>query len=453
MNIRKAAEDIAGILKEKMPINLGINKLNELTRLIYEISVSENISTEEVLEKINVENIVSGGRGELFHRLKSALLRVRYPSMTKGDEPHIMPLDEKGAAECSVWDGGISPKRIFIERSILDEARTVFFLANFPKAEIVVTDDMPRKIDELSKNGNTKLYNSRRENVFLTRARSAFIKACPCAKKCVRCGYWVLNIGFGCPMDCSYCYLQTYSNAPGMMFPMNIEEYYPQIAEFDRQANTRIRMGTGEFTDSLALDKYTKYSSSLIPFFRGMKNLVLELKTKISDINGVLRETPHDNVVISWSMNTPRVAERYETGAADVGARIDSALEASKKGYKIAFHFDPVVYYSGWERDYKNTVAKLFSCDDIKNNTEWISLGTLRYTPGLKQISERRFKDSRIFYEGEFFKEVDGKLRYPKPLRIDMYNKLTKWIRDSGVFCRMYLCMETRDVREGIESK
>ena len=73
--------------------------------------------------------------------------------------------------------------------------------------------------------------------------------------------------------------------------------------------------------------------------------------------------------------------------------RINSAVKAAEKGYKVGFHFDPVVFYKEWEEDYKSIVEELFSYDIIRKNTAWISLGTLRYTPGLKQIAEQRFDD------------------------------------------------------------
>jgi len=235
-----------------------------------------------------------------------------------------------------------------------------------------------------------------------------------------------------------------YSNAPGILLPANIEDYYAHIMEFDRKASPRTRIGTGEFADSLAMDRYTRYSFALIPFFRKTRNLVLELKTKSADIDNVLREDPHENVVIAWSMNTREMAERYEKGGATVGDRIDAAKRAAERGYKVGFHFDPLIYHEGWEDAYRGVVEEIFSHGEIRRNTAWISLGTLRYTPGLKQTAEQRFSDTLMFYEGEFFADRDGKLRYPRGLRTDMYEKMTGWIREHNSSCWIYPCMELR---------
>ena len=50
----------------------------------------------------------------------------------------------------------------------------------------------------------------------------------------------------------------------------------------------------------------------------------------------------------------------------------------------------------------------MFSNSLIREKTAWISLGTLRYTPGLKQVAESRFEDNLMFYSGEFFEDTDN---------------------------------------------
>ncbi|MCD6353640.1 MAG: hypothetical protein J7M06_05465 [Proteobacteria bacterium] len=324
--------EIERALAKKLPVKLGVNKKNELIRLIYEICRSHDLSLPDVLEKAGIDLLVEKGRGELFHKVKDRLLKIRYPSICPDDDPHIMPLEiDACREECQPVDFDIVPKRIFVEREIEDQEWTHNLILNFPEAEVVPINHVKEGMKILSGDDPVNLYNSRSENLFLVRNKSSFIKICPCSKGVKRCGYWILNLGFGCSMDCSYCYLQRYSNASGFILPANIDEYYPYIEKFDRESSKRIRIGTGEFTDSLYLDRYTNYSSYLISFFRKRKNLVLELKTKSNDINNVLREEPHNNVVVSWSLNAIPMARKYEKGSISVDERINAALEVAKK--------------------------------------------------------------------------------------------------------------------------
>jgi len=444
---RRFISEIEDFFSSKLPITLGINKKNELVRLSYEICRARNFTFSEFTQHTNIENVINGGKSGIFHRIKNLLLEIRYPSLVLKDEPRLMPIkinikdEERGT-----WAGKLEPKKILVEKNISLLRWADKFIKKFSDVEVIeITNlaDGSMKIPEVCAE---KLYDARRDYVFLVESKAAFIKICPCTKACRRCGYWILNIGFGCPMDCSYCYLQTYSNVPGLILAANIEDYYKYLEKFDQSLTGKLRIGTGEFMDSLAFDEYTEYSTALIPFFRNMKNLVLELKTKTNKIGNVLKEEPHDNVVISWSMNTGNMAQKYEKGAPDLNERLESARAAARRGYKIGFHFDPLIYYDKWEDEYRELVEKMFSFDEIRKNTVWISLGSLRYTPGLKQTVEKRFSDNLMFYEGEFFEDGNGKMRYKKELRIEMYNKMIGWIRSLKTSAWIYLCMEPEDV-------
>jgi spore photoproduct lyase len=438
---------IEQLLTDISPLTLGVNKKNELVRLLYEICYAGKIEPTELIGSEEGKAILEDGKGDFFSRFKAFLLKMRYPSIRKGRDPHLMPLKfHDSSYEHKNWDFNLRPKHIFVEQNVIDREWTKDFILLFPGVKVEPVKKISEAFYTFRKKNSLEMYNNRAENIFIIKHKTAFLKICPCSNGCERCGYWILNVGFGCPIDCAYCYLQTYSNAPGIVLPANIEDYFDPIAEFDRKLTKRVRIGTGEFTDSLALDKYTGYSRYLIPFFKDMKNMILEIKTKVSNIDNILDTEPNDNVVISWSVNPRNIASVYEQGASSIDDRIQAALNAARRGYNLGFHFDPVIYYKGWEDDYKAIVEELFSYDILRDRTLWISLGTLRFTAGLNQIAEQRFSDNDIYYQGEFFADEDGKLRYPGEVRVDIYNKMIKWIKKLEVPAWIYLCMELSSV-------
>jgi spore photoproduct lyase len=65
--------------------------------------------------------------------------------------------------------------------------------------------------------------------------------------------------------------------------------------------------------------------------------------------------------------------------------------------------------------------------------------------PALKPIIQRRFPESKIIY-GEFISGLDGKMRYFKPLRINIYQKLISWIQEAAPNVLIYFCMEDDEV-------
>jgi spore photoproduct lyase len=65
--------------------------------------------------------------------------------------------------------------------------------------------------------------------------------------------------------------------------------------------------------------------------------------------------------------------------------------------------------------------------------------------PSLKSIIQKRFKKSKIVY-GEFIPGLDGKMRYFKPLRIELYRKMAAWITELAPDVTLYFCMEDEEV-------
>jgi spore photoproduct lyase len=80
-----------------------------------------------------------------------------------------------------------------------------------------------------------------------------------------------------------------------------------------------------------------------------------------------------------------------------------------------------------------------------KKSIAWISLGTLRFMPPLKKVIQLRFPGTGLLHQ-EFIYGLDGKMRYFKPIRIEMYARIIEEIRKYDPECFVYLCMESREV-------
>ena len=65
-----------------------------------------------------------------------------------------------------------------------------------------------------------------------------------------------------CIYDCSYCFLQDFlNNNPLQVAYVNIEDLLQELDEvFTKFPNRTFRVGTGEITDSLALDSLVPLS-------------------------------------------------------------------------------------------------------------------------------------------------------------------------------------------------
>jgi spore photoproduct lyase len=287
-----------------------------------------------------------------------------------------------------------------------------------------------------------------KKNLWITRFKGDFLKPCPATgTDYLCCRYWTLNVQTHCPLDCTYCILQNYLNVPLITIYVNIKNISREIdALITSQPERLFRMGTGELTDSLALDPVTHFNQDLIRFSL-KKKMILEIKTK-TDLTGHLPKVPKRNVLISWSLNPEDFVKTQEFKSASLEKRLKTAVAAVKKGYRLGFHFDPLLLLPGWEKKYETLLRKLTGTVP-ENEVMWISLGSLRFPPSLKKVIEERFPKTGIT-TAEFVRGLDGKMRYFRPERVKLYRYIYEGIRKKWKNVFIYFCMENKTVWQDV---
>jgi spore photoproduct lyase len=294
-------------------------------------------------------------------------------------------------------------------------------------------------------------FGAGKRRLIITRKRGEFVTACPAASsKFACCGYIVMNLASNCPMDCSYCFLQEYlADNPGFQVYANYRDAFDELERLSRTAAGRsLRIGTGELADSLAFDRLTGISPELVEFFARQPNLTLELKTKTDEIDNLIDMDPRGRTLVSWTLSPPAVYRSSERGTASPARRIAAARRLFDSGYRVAFHFDPIIAYSEARADYAALLDELF--DTIApERIAFMSLGGLRMTPALRRIVRRRHPEDPMMV-GEEVLSPDGRWRAFAPLRVGLYRALHERIRRAGVAAPLYLCMEPVSVHERV---
>ena len=322
------------------------------------------------------------------------------------------------------------PNLILVHDQSWQDDTTRGILERLPGVEVRTIHD--RNISSYGKNA-----------LVLMRYPGRFIRNCQGSGAEICCNYFVVSYAWNCHMECTYCILRSYLNNEALVVCTNFEDLLREVEETLRQnpAGT-FRIGTGELADSLALDHITCFSRKMVPFFASLPNAILELKTKSDQISN-LKDLDHGgHTVISWSMNSKRICRTEEFKTATFEERIGAALQCQKWGYKLGFHFDPILYYEGWEDEYREAIREIFSIID-PGTVAWISLGALRFPPHLREIVRRQFPKSKVPC-GEFVPGHHGKLRYFRPIREEIYRKMKSWIHEVAPQVFVYLCMENR---------
>lgn len=331
-------------------------------------------------------------------------------------------------------------KEVLLEEGVSDYRLTRQILKRLPGIRV-----QSKKGLLSSRSGS--LFDMGKDRLHLISYKGEFLKPCPGTKEYICCGYQILNVGTNCPLDCSYCILQSYFNEPNLRIHVNLEEEIESVLQFiDSKPKRIFRVGTGEFTDSLAVDPITCWSDILLPSFSVRKNAILELKTKTTHIERVLQSNHRDRIIMSWSLNSPFIASREEHKAASLEKRLKAARRCQSDGFVLGFHFDPLIPHPQWEQDYMRTIDLLDKYIDPKGII-WISMGSFRYMPALKQIIRRRHPKTHVL-DGEFITGLDGKMRYFKPIRIKLYGFMRENLAQWHPHLGLYLCMESHDVWE-----
>jgi spore photoproduct lyase len=282
-----------------------------------------------------------------------------------------------------------------------------------------------------------------RGDLLVTRHLGKFIKPCPGTPNYNCCGLSIFHFGLGCDLGCRYCILAAYLGGEALVLFGNVDE---GLAEFEAllsrpPAERPRRFGTGEFTDSLLLDPRSRLAEKLIAL-TAAHPAVLELKTKTDQVDHLLGLDHRGHTVISFSLNAPRLAAREESRAAPLEARLQAAVKAAAAGYPVGFHFDPLLFHPGWEEGYAQICRRLGETL-AGARVAWISLGCFRYLAPLKQVMLARHPGLSIF-DAEFIRGGDGKMRYPRPLRIEMYRAVLAGLKRAvGPDPLIYLCMES----------
>lgn len=345
------------------------------------------------------------------------------------------------------------PDAVFVEHGVKDYSMSQTILSRLPNVPVYEIKNIEQLEKEL-KTSKSDVFGAAKKSLVLSRFQGSFLKKCPGASPgMVCCNYYVVNLSKNCIYDCSYCFLQNFlDNNPLQVAFVNIEDLFRELEEvFTQFPDRNFRVGTGEITDSLALDSLVPYSQLLIPFFNRQKNAVLELKTKSDRIENLLDLPDPTNVIVSWSINPERIVDLEEKGTPSLKKRLRAASQCVEKGYRVGFHFDPIILVSGWEKAYQELVDTLFDYIPA-SQIEWISLGSFRYRSSLKPIIKSRHPKTMLF-TGEHLPGKDGKFRYLRPLRNQAYETIRGFLKEKSQDLNIYLCMETKEIWEGVTGK
>jgi spore photoproduct lyase len=276
--------------------------------------------------------------------------------------------------------------------------------------------------------------------------KGEFWKPCPgTTQGYLCCGYQIITPATGCGMYCRYCILQAY-------FPHQCQIVYDNFDDLEREVQYKlqsstgvIRFGTGEFGDSLYLEHITGIARKIAALLEPYPNVIVEFKTKSTNIDLLKEIKRPEKVIIGFSMNTPSMIACMEKNTASLDQRLSTAQKCIDMGFNVAFHFDPMFIYDNCEVEYRAVVKAIFNTIKNPEKIAWCSMGCFRSMPALKMLLKKDNNHLPLF-SGEMILGNDGKLRYFRPLRVALYQAMADEFESQCQNTVLYLCMESPEV-------
>jgi len=334
-------------------------------------------------------------------------------------------------------------KKIYIESEVIEHKRTLGILEHFKNVPIKEIDNLENIFNKVK-----RPYLTKREelNLFIGAKKGNLVKEAPDAYGLAGEPHYYFIHAYNCIYECNYCYLQGYFHSPDLVLFVNHEEILQEMQKtidlfIKNDSNKRIWFHAGEYSDSLALSHMTGELPVYFDFFKKNPRAILELRTKSANVRELLKLEPLENIVVSVSMSPAKKIKDNDLKTPPLKARLKAIEKLHQKGHPIGLHFDPIIFEDDFEAIYTELIKQVLEVIPA-SKIQYISVGVVRFTKDVFSVVKKNYPESELF-RGEFIKSFDNKVRYPRPLRLWILQKVKALLIESGIDEeKVYLCME-----------
>lgn len=170
------------------------------------------------------------------------------------------------------------------------------------------------------------------------------------------------SFGYGCLLDCSYCYMKRHLSK-GLTIANNIEELLRRIDNhvkrtehsFTKPNQTDDLYVTYDISCNEDFALHAKYHNwkKIFDFFLYHDLAKATLATKIIPTK-FLEYNPNNKVRIRFSLMPQKLSTVFEPNTPKIIERIKAIDTFINAGYDVHINFSPVIIYKNWLKDYED---------------------------------------------------------------------------------------------------
>jgi len=262
---------------------------------------------------------------------------------------------------------------IYIEHEVADHPRVKAICQRFKQAEIVYCDHYGELFNRKAQNFRLQKKNP---SLILAYKKKQFVLPAPEAYGIGGDNNYYFSHMMNCIYDCRYCFLQgMYRSAHYVVF-VNFEDFAEDII-VTANDNPSSYFFSGYDCDSMALEPVTHFVDTILPVFEKLPDAWLELRTKSTQIRGLLDREALPNCIVAFSLSPDNIVSSLEAKTPSLQKRIEAIKKLQKKGWQIGLRFDPLIYHNDYEKNYLALFETVFSQVEV-SGVHSVSAGSFR---------------------------------------------------------------------------
>ncbi len=251
-----------------------------------------------------------------------------------------------------------------------------------------------------------------------------------------------LKWGYGCPFNCSWCFLKgtlrmvKTKTAPVPKDHEKIANHVNYFLQNDGVSNELLN--SGELADSLMTEHLERpFSQFIMPMFEKQRKHKVLLCTKSTNVKNLLGMEEHNQTVVSFSLNAPEVSKRWEKAPSPFD-RIEAGKKLHERSYVVRVRVDPMVPIENWKKEYSKLLDKLFN----SYTPERITIGSLRGLASTIRCCPDKSWVKYLNEKSNWGKKIDFNTRR------EMYSFVRDYLKANFGYRKLALCKETVEMWE-----